>query len=123
VLARSRDGLAAIAVEGKVAEPFGPDRPRVAGADAFVRRGRTGHPPSEGKRERLAFLCSNLGLAADDVAEARYQLVHRTVSALVEARRVCRPPRRDARPLVQQTSDWFGDYERFGAIARRRSEI
>ena len=35
----------------------------------------------------LSFLRPTLGLAADDVGDARYQLVHRTVSALIEARR------------------------------------
>jgi hypothetical protein len=87
VLARANDGLVAIAVEGKVAEPFGPlVREWIAPTPSFV-EGEPDVAPSEGKRERLAFLSSSLGLAADDVADARYQLVHRSVSALIEARR------------------------------------
>jgi hypothetical protein len=63
-----------------------------------------------------AFLSSNLGLAVDDVADARYQLVHRTVSALIEARRFSA---RHAVMLVHSfggRDESFADYERFAAI-------
>lgn len=116
VLARAKDGLAAIAVEGKVAEPFGPFvREWIAPTPSSV-EGEPDVAPSEGKRERLAFLSSNLGLAADDVADARYQLVHRSVSALIEARRFAA---RHAVMLVHSFSerdDSFADYERFAAM-------
>lgn len=116
VLGRARDGLAAIAVEGKVAEPFGPIvRDWLAPTPSPV-QGEPDIQPSEGKRERLAFLSSNLGLAIGDLAEARYQLVHRTVSALVEARRFAA---RHAIMLVHsfsETAEWFGDYERLAAM-------
>jgi hypothetical protein len=116
VLARAKDGLAAIAVEGKVAEPFGPlVREWIAPTPSSV-EGEPDIAPSEGKQERLLFLCSNLGLAADDVAEARYQLVHRTVSALIEARRFAA---RHAVMLVHSFSerdDSLADYERFAAM-------
>jgi hypothetical protein len=116
VLARAKDGLAAIAVEGKAAEPFGPlVREWLAPTRSPV-EGEPDIPPSEGKRERLAFLSSNLGLAVDDVADARYQLVHRTVSALIEARRFSP---RHAVMLVHSfggRDESFADYERFAAI-------
>lgn len=116
VLARANDGLAAIAVEGKVAEPFGPlVREWIAPTPSSV-EGEPDVAPSEGKRERLAFLCSSLGLAADEVADARYQLVHRSVSALIEARRFAA---RHAVMLVHSFSerdDSFADYERFAAM-------
>jgi hypothetical protein len=38
-------------------------------------------------RPRLAFLCAELGLRTPEVQNIRYQLLHRTVSALVEAER------------------------------------
>lgn len=116
VLARANDGLAAIAVEGKVAEPFGPlVREWIARRPSSV-EGEPDIAPSEGKRERLTFLCSSLGLAADDIADARYQLVHRSVSALIEARRFTA---RHAVMLVHSFSerdDSFADYERFAAM-------
>lgn len=116
VLARAHDGLAAIAVEGKVAEPFGPlVRDWIAPTPSSI-EGEPDIAPSEGKRERLTFLCSRLGLAADDIADARYQLVHRSVSALIEARRFAA---RYAVMLVHSFSerdDSFADYERFAAM-------
>ena len=62
-----------IAVEGKAREPFGP----------LVSEWNDG----SGKQERLDDLCLRLGLDAAGVGGLRYQLLHRTVSALLEARR------------------------------------
>jgi hypothetical protein len=77
VLARNRPGeLVSIAVEGKVAESFGDLIP--------VWREKDGGP-SDGKLERLSFLCSALGLGGDDFAHIRYQLLRRTASSLIEA--------------------------------------
>jgi hypothetical protein len=78
VLARSPEGdLVTIAVEGKAAEPFG---------DSTVSAWRATDTP--GRRERLAYLLEVLGLDDDDrVAGIRYQLLHRTASAVIEARR------------------------------------
>jgi Domain of unknown function (DUF6946) len=69
VLARGDHGLVAIAVEGKVDESLGPTVGEKRAED------------SPGVDERLAFLQTALGLSAvpDDI---RYQLLHRTVSAL-----------------------------------------
>jgi len=80
VLAKATTGeLVSVAVEGKVAEPFGPRVSEWLDADA------TG--PSSGKLERLAYLCPLLRISEDDAQPIRYQLIHRTVSALVEAAR------------------------------------
>ena len=80
VLAKTTTGeLVSIAVEGKVAEPFGPRVSEWLDADA------TG--PSSGKFERLAFLCPILRISEDEAQTMRYQLMHRTVSALIEAER------------------------------------
>jgi len=62
-----------IAVEGKAREPFGP----------LVSEWNDGH----GKQERLDDLCRQLGLDTTGVGGLSYQLLHRTVSALLEARR------------------------------------
>lgn len=75
VLARASDGqLAVIMVEGKVAEAFGPKL-----SDWWKEA-------SPGKQERYSFLCRTLGLAEMIPPETRYQLLHRTASAILAAR-------------------------------------
>jgi GTP pyrophosphokinase len=73
-LARGAEGLVSLAVEGKVDESFGPTL-------GDLRRGG-----SDGQRARLRFLCDVLGLTNPPDA-IRYQLLHRAVSALLEAER------------------------------------
>jgi hypothetical protein len=70
---QSRRRKAPPVVEGKVDESFG-ERVSVWLADA----------PSR-KPLRLARLCRTLNLSASDVHELRYQLLHRTASAVYEA--------------------------------------
>ena len=78
-LARTRGGLAAIAVEGKVAESLGE---RVSEWIAPKRRrGRLW------RRGQLSFLCKSLGLVAGETGDLRYQLLYRTASAVFEADR------------------------------------
>lgn len=67
-------GYAIVAVEGKVDEPFGP----------LVGEWRDGSP---GRERRLAALCATLGLNSADAAPLRYQLLHRSASAVYEAQR------------------------------------
>ncbi len=67
-------GYAVIAVEGKVDEPFGD----------LVSAWNDGSP---GKECRLKALCASLGLRVDDMDRIRYQLLHRTASAIYEAQR------------------------------------
>lgn len=65
----------ALGVEGKVAEPFGETL------------GEWLKDASAGKLERLSYLSGLLGLEAPLPPTIRYQLIHRTASALLEARR------------------------------------
>ena len=75
VLCRCAAGIGVIGVEGKVDEPFG----------EFVRDWlRDGSP---GKQRRLAHLLEILRLEREQVMDIRYQLLHRTVAAFLEARR------------------------------------
>lgn len=112
VLAGNTDGLVALAVEGKVSEPF--DKTVVEWLPAQS-------PAALGKSARLDYLCGRLGLARASVDHLRYQLLHRTVSALDEARRF---HAKSAVMLVHSfspTSEWYADYEAFakalGAVA------
>jgi len=73
VLARSNAEFVVVAVEGKVDESFG------SLVGEWLRK------PSAGKIKRFAFLAERLGLAGQDLTSVRYQLLHRSVSALLTA--------------------------------------
>ena len=102
VLARAKDGhLASIMIEGKVAEPFS-DTLEVWLKDS-----------SEGKKNRLKMLCEILGLQNQPPLNIRYQVFHRTASAILEARRF---NARYALMIVHSFSPehkWFSDYQDF----------
>jgi HD domain len=100
-LVQLRDGYGVIAVEGKVREPFGP----LVGE----------WNDSPGKQARLDSLCEQLGLDAASAGGLRYQLLHRTVSALREAHRY---GAHEALMLVHSfdpKSSWLADYQAFAA--------
>lgn len=94
--------LVSIAVEGKCEESFGPTL-----GDWLVNA-------SPGKQSRLAFLCMCLGLDANTLPPTtRYQLLHRTSVALIEAKR---HSAKHAVMLVQSFSPvdtGFADYGAF----------
>lgn len=100
LLARHSQGTIACTIEGKVDEPFGPTV-----ADKMT-------AATPGQRERTAFLLQRLNLP-NCPGQIRYQLLHRTVSALIEADRFCTA---DAAMLVHSFSPdnrWFGDFVAF----------
>ena len=127
VLAKSGDDLVSIAVEGKVAEPFDDlvsewlVRPSASAEDeergaALDEAPDQAPGPSAGKLRRLAYLCQMLGIDEEAVRPLRYQLLHRTVSALIEAERF---NARHALMLVHSfspTDDWFDDYRSFAGL-------
>jgi hypothetical protein len=102
VLAQAKDcHLASIMVEGKVSEPFGET------LEFWLRNA------SEGKRKRLHFLCDLLGLVNEPPLHIRYQLLHRTASAIIEAKRF---NAQYAMAIVHSFSaehKWFSDYQDF----------
>ena len=111
ILAKSGEQLVTITVEGKVDEPF--DKP----VAEWYRK------PSAGKQKRLAFLCSELNLPADDVMRVPYQLLHRTVSAKLLARQF---QTGIALMLVHSFSPqehWFEEYFRFAAMFGIDAEV
>jgi hypothetical protein len=69
-----REGLFLVGVEGKVDETFGP----------LVGEWLDTSPT---KKARLLSLCTMLGLDSGKVTALRYQLLHRTASVILEARR------------------------------------
>lgn len=98
-------GLGVVAVEAKVREDFGPTVGQWLGDG----------PPH--KRKRLDALCGLLGLEGAEIAPLRYQLFHRTASAVLEARRY---EARHAAMLVQSfcpDASHFDDFARFAKAA------
>jgi len=102
ILATGDSQLVSIMVEGKVSEPFG---------DTVGKWEENG---SQGKRCRLKFLLETLALGKhrpiDNIA---YQLLHRTASAIIEARSF---KAENALMLVHsfsQSNEHFEDYSRF----------
>lgn len=101
-LVRHPIGLACFTIEGKVDEPFGPTV------------GEWSAAASPGKVERLAYLCDLLGLP-DCPADVRYQLMHRTASALIEAERFDAKLAGMIVHSFSPDSRWFDDLVRFGS--------
>lgn len=96
--------LGVLAVEAKVDETFGPTVQEwlsEAKGDATARPAR------------LERLCRILDLDPATVGTIRYQLIHRTASAIIEAQRYCA---RDVAMIVQSfcpKRSWFDDYRAF----------
>ncbi len=70
-----QDRIAIMAVEGKAGEPFGEFVSRWLGAG------------EDNKKKRLVGLCKTLGILPSEAGPIRYQLLHRTASAIYEAQR------------------------------------
>jgi hypothetical protein len=100
VLARTPKSLVSIAVEGKVSESFGPT----------ITEWHTG---SAGKQRRLAFLCEQLGLPVPPPGHLRYQLFHRTASAIIEARRLHADQAAMVVHSFSPAQEGFQDYRNF----------
>jgi len=111
ILARGNDQLVSIMVEGKVSEPFGD-------TVAEWRKDK-----SEGKDIRLKFLLEQLGLEENKQIDAvRYQLLHRTASAIIEAKKF---KAENALMLVHsfsQSNEGFNDYSQFLALFGANAE-
>ena len=104
VLAKTTDNnLMSIAVEGKVAEPFG---------ETLENWNAEG---SEGKKNRFYFLTNLLGL--DSVPKTiRYQLLHRSASAILEAKKF---NAKYAVMLIHSFSPeslWLEDFQEFAEL-------
>ena len=111
LLCTNEDGLLPIMVEGKVEESFGP-----LVEEWLSERHLLTH-------ERLEYLTEILNLKNKDVNKIRYQLLHRTASAIIEAKRFCS---RQAMMLVHSFSKSnasFSDYEKYLSIYGVKGKI
>jgi HD domain len=100
------DELVAVAVEGKAGEPFGEET-----VDQWRAHG------GDGRRERLAFLLDVLKLADDQrLGAIRYQLLHRTASALIEAKRFAAPHAVMLVHAFGENAGSFADFQAFGQL-------
>ena len=111
VLAESSSGLVSIAVEGKVSEPFG----------STVEEWFKNKTP--GKEKRLQFLCNELGLSFPPPLKVRYQLLHRTVSAIIEAKRFHSKEAVMVVHTFSKTNEWLSDYQYFLSLFGLESGI
>jgi len=80
-LMRAADQLVSVAIEAKAGEKFGDP------VHAWLQSGNANERSR--KPERLVDLKGWLGIPDEDVSDIRYQLLHRTASALKEAQRFC----------------------------------
>jgi hypothetical protein len=103
-LIRLEDALCACTIEGKVEEPF----------DKTIAEWLEG--ASDGKRRRLDFLCLLLGLAQPLPGSLRYQLLHRTASAILEARRFKAWQAAMIVHSFSPTMRWFDDFADFASL-------
>ena len=101
VVARGANGLVVIAVEGKVDEPLGPTL------------GEKRKNATTGQDERLTFLHKKLGFTAPLPDELRYQLLHRTVSAVLVAEQFMATSAVMLVHSFSPTGMWFDDYAAF----------
>ena len=101
VLGETPSGLVSIAVEGKVSETFGPT------VGEWLKN------KTPGKEKRLKFLCGELCLDYPPPSKVRYQLLHRTVSAILETKRFRSNEAVMVVHTFSKTNEWFEDYQYF----------
>ena len=103
-LFRTSVGTLAVMIEGKVDEPFGPTL------------GEWVTEASKGKQERLSYISRVLGIAQPIPESIRYQLLHRTASAVITADRFGA----DAAAMIVHSfsarKSWFQDFQSFAAL-------
>ena len=102
VLAKANNGLMAIAVEGKVSEDFGP----------LVHDWLNTKDERTNKPERLHFLIKKININDKEIRDIRYQLIHRTASAVIEAERF------GAKHALLLIHSFSPEYEHFDDFAK-----
>ncbi|MEJ2762023.1 MAG: hypothetical protein P8126_10995 [Gammaproteobacteria bacterium] len=105
VLARSARELIAITVEGKVSEQFDNNTVEEWLVDASTNR-----------KYRIQKMAEMLHLDLADIRPIKYQLIHRTVSALLEADRFCANHALMLVHSFSQSHEWFDHYAEFASL-------
>jgi hypothetical protein len=102
-LTRNEHGLVILGVEAKVDEPFGPTL------------GEKQTDASKGQLERIAYLEKELGCTSSLEDSIRYQLLHRTVSAILTARAFYAGTAVMLVHSFSPTARWREDFEAFAS--------
>lgn len=110
VLARTFGELISITVEGKVAESFGPTL-------------RDWNTQTKGKLKRLEYLQEQLALTGDLDPRTRYQLLHRTASAVIEAKRFHATKAVMLVHSFSQETKWLEDYQAFARLYGKEATV
>jgi hypothetical protein len=104
VLAKEKNGseLVSIMIEGKVSEPF----------DILVKEWFNG---TKSRENRLNYLLKELNInkSIEEIGEYRYQLFHRTVSAIKTAKKFNAKKALMIVHSFSQKNEWFEDYSKF----------
>lgn len=100
-ITRNENDLVLLAVEAKVEEPFGPTL------------GEKKNCASEGQLNRISYLEDMLGRTTPFPNNIRYQLLHRSVSALLTAKSFHSPIAVMLVHSFSQSSKWRNEFEAF----------
>lgn len=95
-----------IMVEGKVNESFGP----------LVSEWLAENNPGSQKAARITAICDLLGLPKGNIENRRYQLFHRTASAVLEARRIKADQAIVLVHSFSKDSLWFDEFQSFVSL-------
>ncbi len=105
VLAKDEVGLASIMIEGKVSESF----------DKLI---EDWYNDTQSRKQRIEFLLSKLELnkGIQEIENYRYQLFHRTVSAILEAEKFTAKKAIMIVHSFSQSNEWFEDFSDFATL-------
>lgn len=111
VLAKTNKEIFPVMVEGKVNESFGP---LVGGWKKDM---------SAGKEKRLQYLCDLLNLKNRNIDNIRYQLLHRTASAIITANKYYCNTAVVLIHSFSQSNKSFMDYSDFSALYNLKAQL
>lgn len=111
VLAKDDFGLVTIMIEGKVSE-------------SFDKKVKDWFNDTESRRKRLEFLLTKLELnkTINEIENFRYQLFHRTVSAILEAEKFTAKKAIMLIHSFSKTNEWFEDFSNFVTLLNPKAE-
>ncbi len=111
VLASTPTDLVSICIEGKVEESFG----------ELISKWNPDSTP--GKKKRFNYLINLLELTGKDLSHIHYQLLHRTASAVIEAKRFHAPIAAMIVHSFSQDHKWFVEFSEFASVFGIQADI